>query len=163
VISSQPPDPDQGKRLRQVALSTRAGRLRFSPDAEFPVVYGLLMDWNLGEECASVVALRDGTASLYTTSAFGIIGGQAHPAVQRAAVDCVTVAARFLDASKPVTEFPYPPEGFINFYMLTYAGVRHLLGDEAAYPLGSDPTHPLFLAAQEVLTQLRIATTPQAP
>lgn len=116
------------------------------------------MDWNIGGVTATVMAMRDGTASLYTTSTFGIIGGQGHENVRKVAVRYVKLAEQYVDSAKPVTKFPYPKNVQVYFYILTYNGVRFCVGEEAAIERDLDPTRPLFAAAQDVLTELRLIT-----
>ncbi len=69
---------DAGKELRLMALTTPAQKLNFVADENYPQVFGVITDWNMTEAMASILAMKDGTASLYTTSTFGIIGGQGH-------------------------------------------------------------------------------------
>ncbi len=87
-------------------------------------MYGVLVDWNLGNQTASILAMRDGTASLYTTSTFGIIGGQGHAKVRRAAEACVKVAGQHYGNGVPATDFPYPKEGKVHFYVLHHGRYR---------------------------------------
>src|SRR5690348_12168391 len=105
---STKPEESPGVALRQMALTTPVDKLDFSPDADFPTVYGVLTEWDIDGVTATVMSMRDGTASLYTTSTFGIIGGQGHESVRRAAVRYVKTAEQFAKAGKPVTEFAYP-------------------------------------------------------
>lgn len=147
-----------GIGLRQMALTTPVSKLGFSSDSDFPSVYGVLTDWNIGEDTATIMSMRDGTASLYTTSTFGIIGGQGHESVRQAAARYVKLAENYVDSSKRVTDFPYPKRGKVYYYLLTYNGVRLCIGDESTLKQGSDPTLPLFEAAQDVLTELRLIT-----
>jgi hypothetical protein len=152
-------DPkDTGKTLRMMALKSSPKDLGFSPDQDYPKVYGILMDWRIGEETASVLAMRDGTASLYTTSTFGIIGGGRHEKVHRAAEQCTKLANHFLDISSATTNFAYPKEGEVFFYLLTYEAVRLCSGNERAIIQGNDSMRPLFAAFQSVLTELRLVT-----
>ena len=153
---STPHEESPGVGLRQIALSTPPSKLGFISDADFPTVYGVLTDWDIGGVTATVMSMRDGTASLYTTSSFGIIGGHGHENVRKAAVRYVKTAEQFGASGKPVTEFPYPKSGQVFYYLLTYNGVRLVIGDEGAIGHGSDPTSPLFAAAQDVLTELRL-------
>ena len=152
------PGDSPGPALRDRILRTRPEELGFVADSDFPSVYGVVVDWPLDVEVASILALRDGSASLYTTSTFGIIGGGGHESVRAAAQECVRVAAGFLERSVSVIQYPLPPSTSVNFYLLTYSGVRHCVGDLAAISSGADPTRPLFGAAQDVLTQLRLVT-----
>ena len=146
---------DVGRGLRLMALTTPASALGFTPDGVYPRVFGVLTDWNLGNQTASILAVRDGTASLYTTSTFGVIGGAGHAVARQAARQCVEVAESCFDGGSPVAEYPYPPPGKVNFYLLTYEGVRLCVGDEDEIDRGTDATTPLFGATQNVLTALR--------
>jgi len=152
---------DAGKKLRLLALTTPADKLGFAPDDEYPIVYGVVTDWNLDSQTASIVAMRDGTASLYTTSSFGIVGGEVHDAVRKAAQEYVKVAGRYFEKSVPVYDYPYPEQGKVNYFLLTYYGVRFCVGDVAGIDNGSDQTAALFEAAQKMLTALRLAAEPQ--
>ena len=153
-----PPEESPGVGLRQMVLTTPVSEVGFTADAAFPVVYGVLTEWDIDGVTATVVSMRDGMASLYTTSSFGIIGGEGHESVRRAATRYVKVAGQLVQSGKPVTEFAYPKRGQVLYYILTYDGVRQIVGDETAIGRGSDPTRPLFAAAQDVLTELRLIT-----
>lgn len=144
-----------------MALTTPPGELGFAPDAEYPTVYGVLVDWPIDGDVVTIVALRGGTASLYTTFAFQVIGGEAHARVRKVAERCVAVAANYAASGEPVTDYPYPESGRVYFYLLTYDGVRRSVGYEAAIERGSDPTSELFAAAQDVMTELRLTVEAQ--
>jgi hypothetical protein len=147
-----------GKELRTMILTTTPQSLGFDADQDYAKVYGVLTDWNIDEQTASIVSMKDGMASVYTTTAFGIIGGEGHDSVRKAAKRYVKIAGQYYDTSTPVSDFPYPSRGKVNFYLLTYDGVRLCIGDQAGIDKRTDPTRPLFAAAQDVLTELRIVT-----
>jgi len=151
-----PAEESPGIGLRRMVLSTPPSKLGFSSDSDFPTVYGVLTDWDIGGTIATVMSMRNGTASLYTTSTFGVIGGEQHEKVRQAAARYVQQAEQYVEASEAVTDFAYPADGQVYYYLLTYEGVRLCIGDEAAIETGSDPTRPLFEAAQDVLTELRL-------
>jgi len=152
---------DAGKGLRLMTLTTSAEKLGFIPEKDYPKVYGVITDWNLADQTASIVAMKDGTASLYTTSTFAIIGGQGHDTVRKAAQECVKIAGQYYDKSTPVSNYPYPKHGKVNFFLLTHDGVRLCIGDEDGINNGRDQTTSLFAAAQNVLTALRLVTEPK--
>jgi hypothetical protein len=154
-LGSEPPPEPAGAKLRDSVLRTPPGELGFVSDSQFPDIYGVLVDWSLGDVVASILALRDGSASLYTTSTFGVIGGGGHEAVRAAARHCVHVAADCLALSQAVTDFPLPTGDDAYLHLLTYAGVRRCVADLDDLSDGGDPASLLFEAAQEVLTQLR--------
>ncbi len=116
------------------------------------------MDWPVGQVTATVVALADGTASLYTTSTFGIIGGAGHDSVRNAAKRLVTAADEHFAGATPTSSYPYPTSTQVRFYLLGYDGVRTIIAEYEATYSGSGKYSPLFGAGQNVLTQLRQAT-----
>ena len=142
-------------------LSTPAAQVGASPTAEFPRVYGVLMDWPVGEQTATVFASSSGAASLYTTSTFGIIGGEGHQTVRTAAIEFVRAADRFFDSATPTTEFPYPGADRVRFYLLTFEGVRVIDTDLASIENQTSRYFALFDLGQAVLTELRLVTERQ--
>ena len=58
----------------------------------------VVMDWAAKSGVATVVAVSDGSASIYYSSGGGSIGGgYARPAIRDAALHAVSIANRFLD------------------------------------------------------------------
>src|SRR5436189_975315 len=128
------------------------------PTSEFPRIYGILMDWPIGDITATIFSTSTGAASLYTTSTFGVIGGEGHETVRTAAISFVRAADRFLDAATPATEYPYPNADRVRFYFLTFDGVRVIDTDFASIKNGSSKYAELFGLGQAVMTELRLIT-----
>ncbi len=152
-------DPaDMGRGMRQMMLATPAEKSGVSPSKDFPRVFGVLMDWPIGADTATVFATSTGTASLYTTSTFGIIGGEAHENVRAAAIRLVRAADQFYESALPVTEYPYPPADRVRFYLLTFDGVRCIDTDLAAIEAQTSEYSGFFDLGQSVLSELRRVT-----
>ena len=156
----QPGQPNQrsedaGRQLRQMVLTTPPESMDQRPTDEFPRVYGVLMDWPIGDQVATIFSSSTGAASLYTTSTFGIIGGEGHEPVRAAAIAFVRAGDRLFDASTPTGVFPYPEAGHVRFYLLTFEGVRVVETDVASVQDGTGVCAEFFSLGQEVLTQLR--------
>jgi hypothetical protein len=143
-----------GPELRRLAFETKPGDLGFKSDEEFPKVYGILVDWPVGDQVATILSMRDGTASLYTTTKKGIIGGDSLPGAREAAIQCARTAGHFLDTATPAREFPYPKPGEVFFYFLTYDGVYFASAKEEELFNEKDSRAVLFAWAQRVLTEL---------
>ncbi|MEP6668170.1 MAG: hypothetical protein ABJF10_03405 [Chthoniobacter sp.] len=139
-------------------LTTPAEKVGEKPSKEFPRIYGILMDWPIGEQTATIFSSSTGAASLYTTSTFGIIGGEGHEAVRAAAIRFVRAADRYFDSATPTTEFPYPTAGRVRFYFLTFNGVRVIETDLASVSNRTGKFVELFGLGQAVLTELRLVT-----
>jgi hypothetical protein len=147
-----------GPELRQMFLETTASKLGLSTSAQFPNVFAVALDWPLGEQIATVISVSDGSASLYTTSTFGIIGGASHESVRAAARQFVSASEQYLADSSPTSTYPYPKSGKIRFYLLTYQGVRTIDADAKATCAGTGKFSQLFGAAQDVVTQLHVVS-----
>lgn len=140
-------------------LTTPPEKSPSKPSAEFPRIYGILMDWPIGEDTATVFSASTGDASLYTTSTFGIIGGKGHTNVRKAALIFVRTADRYFDSSTPTDDYPYPTAGHVRFYFLTFKGVRVIDTDLASIEKGTSTYRELFGLGQNFLTELRLATS----
>ena len=149
---------DAGRALRQTMLTTPPEQTGNQPTKEFPRIYGVLMDWPIGEQTATVLSTSTGAASLYTTSTFGIIGGEAHETVRKAAIKFVRGCDRHFDTSTRTTEYPYPTGKRVRFYFLTFDGVRVIDTDLASITNGTSNYAELFGLGQAVLTELRLLT-----
>ena len=116
------------------------------------------MDWPIDEETSTVFAASTGAASLYTTSTFGIIGGEGHESVRVAAMRFVRAADRLFESATATTTYPYPARDRVKFYLLTFEGVRVV--DTALASLLNDTSQyvQFFNLGQAVLTELRRVT-----
>ena len=141
--------------LRVVFLSSSADSHGFKPTKENPRVFGVAMDWPIDGTTATIVSALNGSASLYTTSTFGIIGGVSHESVRLAAQRFVRTAEAYHDAAFPTTTYPYPAKGKVRFYLRTFRDVRVIESDSATVTSPSGQFSGLFRAGQAVLTELR--------
>lgn len=147
-----------GRDLRLMFLATSAATLGVKPTVEYPRVIGVAMDWPIGEQTATIVSLFDGTASLYTTSTFGIIGGVGHASVRTAAQRFVKAADKHFADASPTSSHPYPGKNKVRFNLVTFDGVRAIETDAQPVYSGSGKYSALFGEGQSVLTELRKVT-----
>jgi len=123
-------------------------------DAEAKV-WGVMMEAALPSGIVTIMSLRDGTASLYMSTGFGILGGySARVEAKRFVVE----GEKHLAIMKPAKSFPYPEGGRFKFYVLTRDGVYTAEADEKEILGERHALSPLFVAGNEVLTVLRIAS-----
>ena len=158
IVSSKRSPADAGRNLRHMMLTASADDISAIPTKEFPRVYGILMDWPIDEVTATVFSSYTGAASLYTTSTFGIIGGENHETVRTAAQNFVRAADQHYDAAITTSDFSYPANNHVRFYLLTYEGVRVIDTDLALITDGASEYSRLFGLGQAVLTELRLVT-----
>jgi hypothetical protein len=119
-------------------------------------VWMVLMEIGYPEAVATVVALRDGNASVYLSTGGGWIGGSGHETVRQAAQRVNYVADRYLDRMTPTTEFPLPTPGQVLFYARTPDAAYTTFADDAALQLQQHPLFGLYIAGQGVITEFRL-------
>ena len=144
------------RALRRHALSmgrTEAGIAE--PPSEAPV-WGILMETGYPGATATLLALGDGTTSLYLSTGGGVIGGHAHEDVRQANAEFLEMANRHYGHLEPTRSFAVPAEGHTIFYALTDSGVFAGTGLEDDLGFDRHPLSPLFHAGHQVITRLRL-------
>jgi hypothetical protein len=149
---------DAGRELRLMMLRMPPQEMGVAPSNDFPRVYGVLMDWPVGDQTATIFSTSTGSASLYTTSSFGIIGGEGHASVRAASAAFVKAAGRFYEEAASTLEYPYPAGDKVRFYLLTFQGVRVIETEMPSVTRGVGPYAELFGLGQSVMTELRLST-----
>jgi hypothetical protein len=109
--------------LRNRALQSSRTTLNLPPVSDSTQPWGVLMDWGIPQGTATVVALSDGSASVYLSSGGGFIGGEGHEAIRKAAQRMVSTAREAQAQMKATTTYPLPKEAEVVFYSLTDSGV----------------------------------------
>lgn len=153
--------PEMYARLRAMALD--AVDLGMEAPPEHPEVAGVVIDVPMGEDWVTIVAMGEGTTSMYTSTGGGTIGGGQHEAVRAASL----VLLQMLNANVKV--FPesdttgHPPADRVRFFVLTPSGrrVADVYGD-VFWGRKQDPSTPLAMAAQAVIGAIGQASPPNA-
>jgi len=143
-------------RLRGQLLEVDPAELGFSPSPRLPRIWATLMEMGLDTGTASLVAVADGTTSLYLSTGGGVIGGGEHQAVRRVSEAFLDTAEAHLDRLQPISKAPLPQTGAIRFHALTFDSLRSAEVEEGQLVDGRSELAPLFYAGNEVLTQLRL-------
>ena len=157
ATASVAPAPD-GRALRDQLLHASARELGITPVRG---VWGVLMERGYPKGVATVVALADGTVSMYLSTGGAAVGGQAYAPAREAAMKLCEQAADSFGDTIPAHEFPAPAKGRVRFYVLVDGGVRTAEGDvlPTAGDGGRDALAPLLAAGDAVLDGLKEATS----
>lgn len=157
-----PPTPEERaraaevmKELRNKWLTADADELGLEGEDAKAKVWGIMMETGLSAGVATLISIRDGTASLYTNTGGGVLGGYS---AKEQARRFVLEAEKHLARMKPTEEFPYPAVGRVKFYVLTREGVYTIDANDKALWSERHALHPLYRAGHEVLTGLRLAS-----
>lgn len=118
--------------------------------------WAVLMDWGVSGAVATVVAISDGTASVYLSSGGGFIGGgESHEAIRKAAREAVILAAASQAAMRPTTSYPLPEQGEVVFYAITDSGVFTARSTQAEMGRGTSQLARLGNAMQQIISEYR--------
>lgn len=149
----QPP-ADVYEALRRQVLHLTVGQLG-EPFAGEPIL-ALLMETGYREAVATLVAVADGTTSLYFSNGGGFVGAGTHPTVAEASRSWLEAGNTFLPALSDVTEPPLPDVGMTQFVAVTPDGLRGAVAPDDDLGVNRHELSPLFHAAHEVITQIRL-------
>ena len=149
----QPSEMTQALRAEVFAMTP--AELGVAPSAEHPQVWGVLMETGDPEGTVTLLALLDGTVSLYFSIGGGFIGAGAHESVRREAFEFIGMAERYLDQLMSAQTFPLPAEGRVQFYVLTFDGPLTVEADEQQVGEGQHKLSTLFYAGHDVITAIR--------
>jgi hypothetical protein len=113
----QPP-ADVYTGLRQQVLSLTADQLGDHDFAGAPIL-ALLMETGYPEAVATLVAVVDGTSSLYFSNGGGLLGAGEHDAVAQASRRWLETGREFLDELAEVRDVPLPAERMTQLVAVT--------------------------------------------
>src|SRR3989440_7403371 len=122
----------------------------------------VVMDWAVTSGVATVVAVSDGSASIYYSGGGGSIGGgYARPAIRDAGLHAVSIASKFLDGMQLTDNFPLPESGGVIFYIVTERGV--FMAKASVVLLSTEgnrhPLSELGNCMQTIITEYRMLET----
>jgi hypothetical protein len=142
--------------LRNTILQGSPAKLGLPATSKPTEPWGVVMDWGKEGGTATVVALSDGSASIYFSTGGGYIGGKGQEPIRVAAEKAVEIARDVQLPSLPTTTYPLPEQRGVFFYVLTEAGVFMFRTSEQELNSPSHPLRKVGDAMQGVVTQYRL-------
>ena len=141
--------------LRNLVLDTKPsdiGVVPTNPDE----VWGVLMESGYANVAVSLVAIADGTVSMYFSNGGGIIGLGPHEGPKQAAKALLTHAQQFPKHAQPTKDYPLPEVGHTRFYLL--AGDHVVTADAESDDLaaGRHAMSSLFRKSHELISAIRL-------
>jgi hypothetical protein len=159
-IRGQRPPKDIYTDLRSMALTVDLSTLQ-TPAGEPWTGAGLaMMEIGMERAVASIVAIADGTVSMYLSTGGGVIGAGEHEAVRAEAKRFRTVLADSRSLLSRATDFPLPEPGEVRFQARIGGDGFSAAATESALRGGRHPLSPLYAAGQDLLTEIRLASDP---
>jgi hypothetical protein len=139
-------------KLREQALQLDTATFGLTPAPGG--IYGVLGEFGFAEGVATVVALADGSVSMYFSGGGGSIGLGQHEGPREAARALLAEAPSALSAAAKDAAFPLPQAGEVRFWFLTMGGPVTVSATEGELP--ASKLARLHELLQELLTQIRL-------
>jgi hypothetical protein len=118
-------------------------------------IYGVILDWDIGDGIVTLVAYKTGDASLYFSSGGGVIGGGQNHYICSAAKKFVKEATVYFNESKVIYATPLPDKNSIRFYFLTAKG-KHCIHEQLKNIRNKTSAYyDYFGIANDLITELR--------
>lgn len=119
-----------------------------------------VMELSMDGAIASVVAVADGSVSMYLSTGGGVIGAGEHAAVRAEGQRFRTVVADARGMLVRTAEFPLPRAGEVRFHARIGPDRFTGVAPEAMLRAGRHVLSPLYAAGQDLLTEIRLASAP---
>lgn len=148
------PNNNPYQDLRSLAFGATMEQIGVNFPADQTKVYGVIMDWDVGEETATLVAFLSGDISLYLSSGGGVIGGGEHDNVKQAAVNFINKAEKYLSKTVKTESTPLPGKDDVKFYFLTNKG--KFVGQEEVKNFANNSSQwlDLFEEGNKLITEI---------
>jgi hypothetical protein len=118
-------------------------------------VWGVVMETGYPTAVVSLVALADGTVSLYFSNGGGILGLGQHAGPHRAAQSFLASSQQYAKQAPPTKSYPLPKPSYTRFYLLTGNGVLTTEAKEDDLGNNRHLLSPLFHKGHELIFEAR--------
>jgi hypothetical protein len=143
-------------RLRGMMLEGSRTKFSLTPTSKPTEPWGVVMDWGVKNGTTTVVAMSDGSASVYFSGGGGYLGGKGQEPIRIAAQKAVEAAISVPLPEQSTTVYPLPEGGGVFFYLLTDAGVFMFRTSEQELNPSGHTLRKLGDAMQGVITEYRL-------
>ena len=139
--------------LRNKILQAKSEDLNIQLDSSASRVWGAVTDIAMQTGSVCLVALIDGSASLYFSTGGAIQSGVGDDKIRDAATNYARLCNKFISNAKRIREYPLPKPGEITFYMLTDNGVYSASVQKSELVNGQNILSPMFFAANNLVSE----------
>lgn len=119
-------------------------------------VFGVIMDWDLGEGIMTLITYQTGDASMYLSTGGGVIGGVHHENVNAASKRFVEQADKNISKTTETDLTPIPDRNCVRFYFLTNSGKYFAQEQMTNFENETSIWLDYFNEANNVITELRL-------
>ena len=154
---NSPPAEGIFTRLRSQVLYLDPSSVGLEPTLGLLHVFGVVMDTTYENGTGTVIALADGTASLYTSTGGGVIGSGGWSEVRSAVAELLRLVESNLGLLGDDLSSTLPGPGRVTITALTYAGRRSVSAPEDDLGHSRHRASQLFHSVHQVISEMRRA------
>ncbi len=156
-MDNESPEPDPTYlQLRKRLLNLHPEDIGLHSSDQASQVWGMMMETGYEVGTATLVALADGTTSLYYSTGGGMLGSPEYSPLAESSKALVSQANLYLSALTKADEIPLPSAGQVSFIFLTFTGKLSTAVEEKLLTNGHHPLAPLYSQAHATLNHLRL-------
>jgi hypothetical protein len=157
-VNKIPADRNPYEEYRSMAFKVTPVDLELNLPLVNTTVYGVIIDWPIKTNVATIVAFSTGDASVYIKSGQMFIGGFANSAIQNLAKEMIVSAQKLLSETSRTENFALPDSGVIQFSLLTNNGIFVHQETEESIDKNQTQWTPLFQKGNQIITEYRLIT-----
>lgn len=146
--------------VRSMALGLDPASIQMAPGEPWTGAAVAAMELSVGGATTTIVAIADGTVSMYLSTGGGTIGAGEHAAVRAEGQRFRTVVADSRGLLVRTAEFQLPRAGEVRIHARIGADRFTGVAPEALLRTGRHALAPLYAAGQDLLTEIRLASEP---
>jgi hypothetical protein len=150
--------PGTYRTLRSMALRYDPSEVEVPDDTPWGGALMAIMETGLPDGPATLVAVADGTVSMYFSTGAAVIGAGEHAAVRGAAERFRAVASESRHMLQRSEDVPLPEPGQVRFHVRTVDGMYSGAATEALLRSGRHSLASFYNAGQDLTTEVRLAT-----
>lgn len=157
-VKNEMPPPEY--KITDVYADLRKQVLQLKPDAiglnkaDQSSVIAVLMESGFPEGVSTLVAVADGTSSLYYSTGGGVIGGGDHDSIRIECDEFVSLAQQYISKATLTKQFLLPQQDNVRFYFVTRGGVYTFEALEDDLGENRHACSPLFHQGHELITEI---------
>jgi hypothetical protein len=140
--------------LRNMAFQLVSDRLGSKSRSERATL-AAIMEFVRPKAVVTLLAVADGTASLYFSSGGGVIGAGESESVQVATLDFIAAADRTGEEWKQASDHPLPRDGFVTFHVIASGIMRSIEVSEDDLKLNDSRMSALFHKGHNLISIIR--------
>lgn len=144
--------------LRNMAINVTPEQLEIELPKGETKIYGVVMDWDLGEGTATLVSFSTGDASLYLSSGGGYIGSGGYENVKTAINNLIINSEKHLNKATLFETTELPEKNGLTFYFLTNNGRFKATERMENIENESSKYLDLFNEANKLISEIRIVS-----